>query len=46
MKIKSKSHFKEEKSDTHYFKNWVKKVEANNDRKYEHYEVSTSIRKT
>lgn len=43
MEIKFKSYFKEEKLDTIYFKNWVKKLEFNNERKYESYKVSTSI---
>jgi len=46
MNIKSKSYFKDEKAGTHYFENWVKKLETQNERKYERYEVSTSIGKT
>jgi pimeloyl-ACP methyl ester carboxylesterase len=46
MKIHSKSQFKDEKSDIHYFEKWVKKLEANNGRKYERFEIFTSLGKT
>ncbi len=46
MKIKNKSYFKDEKADTYYFENWVKKLETHNERKYERYEISTALGKT
>jgi pimeloyl-ACP methyl ester carboxylesterase len=46
MKIKNKSHFKDEAKDRSYFENWVKRLENNNNRNYEHYEVETSLGKT
>lgn len=46
MKIKSKSYFKDEKADFDYFESWVKKLEENNQRKYERYEITTSLGKT
>jgi len=46
MKINSKSHFKDEKTDRNYFENWVSQLEKNNGRKYERYEIETSIGKT
>jgi pimeloyl-ACP methyl ester carboxylesterase len=46
MKIYSKSHFKDEKTDRNYFENWVSQLEKNNGRKYERYEIETSIGKT
>ncbi len=46
MRIHSKSFFKDEKSDIHYFENWVKKLERNNGRKYEQFEIATSLGKT
>jgi len=46
MKIYSKSHFKNEKTDRNYFENWVSQLEKNNGRKYERYEIETSIGKT
>lgn len=46
MNIKGKSYFKDKKADEHYFENWVKKLETNNNRKYERFEIATSIGKT
>lgn len=46
MNIKSKSFFKDEKTDLNYFENWVTQLEKNNDRKYERYEIETSLGKT
>lgn len=46
MKIHSKSHFKDEIADRNYFENWVRQLEENNDRKYERYEIITSLGKT
>jgi pimeloyl-ACP methyl ester carboxylesterase len=46
MKIYSKSCFKDEKTDRNYFESWVSQLENNNGRKYERYEIETSIGKT
>lgn len=46
MKIYSKSHFKDEKTDRNYFENWVSQLEKNNGRKYERYVIETSLGKT
>jgi len=46
MKIKSKSYFKNQNADTRYFEIWVKKLEIHNERKYERYEIATSLGKT
>ncbi|MBS1559726.1 MAG: alpha/beta hydrolase [Bacteroidetes bacterium] len=46
MKIYSKSHFKNETTDRHYFENWVKQLEENNGRQYDRYEILTSLGKT
>ncbi len=46
MKISKKSYFKDEKVDHQYFENWVEKLEASNNRKYERFEVITSLGKT
>jgi pimeloyl-ACP methyl ester carboxylesterase len=46
MKIYSKSHFKDEKTDRNYFENWVSQLEKNNGRQYERYEIETSLGKT
>ena len=46
MKIYSKSHFKDEKTDRNYFENWVSQLEKNNGRKYERYEIETSLGNT
>lgn len=46
MKIYSKSFFKDEKTDRNYFENWVSQLENDNGRKYERYEIETSIGKT
>lgn len=46
MKIHSKSTFKDETKDLDYFENWVKQLERNNDRKYERYDIETSLGKT
>jgi pimeloyl-ACP methyl ester carboxylesterase len=46
MKIYSKSHFKDEKTDRNYFENWVTQLENNNGRQYERYDIETSLGKT
>lgn len=46
MKIKNKSYFKNEKTDLIYFENWVRKLEINNGRQYDRYEIETSLGKT
>lgn len=46
MNIKSKSHFKDEKTDRYFFENWVKRLEQNNERQYERFEIDTSLGKT
>ncbi len=46
MKIYSKSHFKDEKTDRNYFENWVSQLEKNNGRQYERYEIETSLGRT
>jgi pimeloyl-ACP methyl ester carboxylesterase len=46
MKIKRKSYFKDEKHDLAFFEKWVSKLEENNARKYERYEIETSLGKT
>jgi pimeloyl-ACP methyl ester carboxylesterase len=43
MKIKSKSYFKDEKTDLSYFENWIIQLENNNNRKYERYKIETSL---
>lgn len=43
MEIKRKSEFKEGINNLLYFKQWVKKLEQNNDRVYESFEITTSI---
>lgn len=46
MKIKGRSYFKNHGVDTQFFEDWVKKLEAQNDRKYERFELNTAIGKT
>jgi len=46
MKIHNRSKFKDEKADHAYFENWVGQLEKNNGRKYERYEIQTSLGKT
>ncbi|MFA7326210.1 MAG: alpha/beta fold hydrolase [Candidatus Kapaibacterium sp.] len=46
MQIKSKSYFKDLSADINYFEDWVTKLEKNNGRKYERYEIQTSLGKT
>lgn len=46
MNIKSKSYFKDEKTDKGYFENWVTQLEKNNGRQYERYVIETSVGKT
>lgn len=46
MKIKCKSHFKDEMNDRKYFENWVKTLEHSNQRKYERIDVKTSLGNT
>ncbi|WP_343632738.1 alpha/beta hydrolase [Fluviicola sp.] len=41
-----KSYFKNEKQDRDYFENWVSQLEKENNRKYERYEIETSLGKT
>jgi len=43
MKIYSKSQFKDETADRNYFENWVSRLEKNNSRQYERYEIETSL---
>lgn len=46
MKIYNTSKFKDEKADHANFENWVGQLEKNNGRKYERYEIQTSLGKT
>jgi pimeloyl-ACP methyl ester carboxylesterase len=46
MKLYNTSKFKDEKADLAYFENWVGQLEKNNGRKYERYEIQTSLGKT
>src|SRR6187549_2264615 len=46
MKIKAKSHFKDEKNDFHYLENWVKQLEQANGRVYERITINTALGKT
>ena len=46
MNIKRKSYFRDQVNDLNYFRSWVNRLEANNGRRYEHYEVNTSLGKT
>ncbi len=46
MKISKNSFFKDEQLDLPYFENWVEKLEASNNRKYERFDVITSLGKT
>lgn len=46
MKIHSTSRFKDEKNDPAFFENWVNQLESANGRKYERFEISTSLGKT
>ncbi|WP_430401724.1 alpha/beta fold hydrolase [Fluviicola sp.] len=46
MEIKRKSYFRNGKTDLDYFESWVKKLEKSNNRKYESYEIKTSLGKT
>jgi pimeloyl-ACP methyl ester carboxylesterase len=46
MKLYNTSKFKDEKADHAYFENWVGQLEKNNRRKYERYEIQTSLGKT
>ncbi len=46
MKIHNTSKFKDEKGDLAYFESWVGQLEKNNGRKYERYEIQTSLGKT
>ncbi|HRP83326.1 MAG TPA: alpha/beta hydrolase [Saprospiraceae bacterium] len=46
MKIYSKSQFKDETADRNYFENWASRLEKNNSRQYERYEIETSLGKT
>ncbi|MEO7175547.1 MAG: alpha/beta hydrolase [Saprospiraceae bacterium] len=46
MKIKGKSHFKDEAKDHAYFENWVKQLESENGRVYERFEIQTELGKT
>jgi len=46
MKLYNTSQFKDEKADQGYFENWVSQLEKNSGRKYERYEIQTSLGKT
>jgi len=46
MKIHSTSQFKDESKDRAYFENWVTKLEKENGRKYDRYEIETSLGNT
>jgi len=46
VKIKRRSHFKDEKNDFHYLENWVKQLEQANGRDYERIAINTSLGKT
>jgi hypothetical protein len=46
MKIHSISQFKDETADRKYFENWVTQLEKYNGRKYDRYEIETSLGKT
>jgi pimeloyl-ACP methyl ester carboxylesterase len=46
MKVYSTSHFKNQAIDHGYFKNWVTELERSNGRKYDSYEIITSLGKT
>ncbi len=46
MKIHSTSGFKDEKNDLAFFENWVCQLESANGRKYERFELLTSLGKT
>lgn len=46
MKIHSKSQFKNIAVDRNYFENWVSKLEKKNGRKYERFEIQTSLGNT
>jgi pimeloyl-ACP methyl ester carboxylesterase len=46
MKIYSKSQFKNEKEDRKYFEGWIIELEKENGRKYERYEIETSLGNT
>jgi len=43
MRIKRRSSFKDDKADKQYFESWVKKLEIHNGRKYERYEIMSSL---
>jgi len=46
MKITHKSYFKDEDKDLQNFNNWVERLENQNQRKYERYELNTELGKT
>jgi len=46
MEIKRRSSFKDRKADLRNFESWVKELEHHNDRKYERFEIATSLGKT
>lgn len=46
MKIHSTSKFKDEKKDLAFFERWVNQLESINGRKYERFELTTSLGKT
>ena len=46
MKIYSTSQFKDESKDRAYFENWVTQLEKENGRKYDRYEIETSLGNT
>lgn len=46
MQLKNKSYFKNEVVDLAYFEKWVEKLQSVNNRKYERFELTTSLGKT
>lgn len=46
MEIKRKSYFEDIEVDLSYFESWVRQLEQFNERKYERYEIVTSLGKT
>jgi hypothetical protein len=43
MILKHTSYFKDPINDLNYFRDWVKALEKDNDRKYEELELETSL---
>ncbi len=46
MEIKRKSFFKDSSADFAYFEGWVNRLEQQNNRQYERFEITTSLGKT